>query len=314
MAKTSRIAATRDVLARIIQRLQTLFESIEIFLKKVSQILLRGTGIIICIGGLSATTGWLLASLNPDLLGPTWSLGVWLVIAGVFALVVGILALTSQYLLRIGMIGQYGILFFLLGAMVLMAGAFAVNLFILPWMAKLFTQFPNLGSILQSGFNTVQNGVNSTTSTVVNTGSDVCNKISNPFGGNNSCSTNSTPTVPSQKVPSLGVDDLLTKIGLPSIGTLGTLGLLFLSGAPLAPGCLIMGIVFLVAGVRPRSALLLLIAAAFLNLGGQFLLHLAFLGPLLGALLFLSLAWLGFSLWSPWKFSLFSRVIKSANA
>jgi hypothetical protein len=167
-------------------------------------------------------------------------------------------------------------------------------------MAKLFHQFPNLGTVLQNGYNTVQNGVNTTTNTVANTGIDACNAISNPFGGNNSCSTNSsTNVVPDQHVPSLGVDDLLAQIGLPSISALGTWGLIFLSGAPLAPGCLLMGIVFLIAGVRPRSALLLVILAAIVNLLGQFLLSTPFMGPFIGALLFLSLAWLGFRLWSP---------------
>ena len=195
-----------------------------------------------------------------------------------------------------------------------MAGAFAVNLFILPWMAKLFAQFPNLGAVLQSGYNTVQNGVNSSASTIANTGSSVCNTIANPFGGSSPCPTNSSTTVvPSQQVPSLSVDDLLRQIGLPSIATLGTLGMVFLSGAPLAPGCLLVGIVFLLAGVRPRFSLLLLIAMALLNLGSQFLLHLTFLGPFLGVLLYLALTWFGFTLWSPWKFSLLEKLLSSSE-
>lgn len=258
--------------------------------------------------------GWLLATLHPDPLGPTWSLSIWLVISGVFVLLLGIMALFAQNILRIGMIGQYGIIIFLLGALILMAGAVAVNLFIVPWMAKLFAQFPNLGEVLQNGYNTVQNGVNSTTSSVASTGSSVCNTLANPFGGGNPCSTSSsTAVVPSQQIPSLGIDDLLAKIGLPSVATLGTLGLVFLSGAPLAPGCLLIGFVFLLAGVRPRFSLLLLMAAALLNLGGQFLLHLTFLGPFLGVLLYLALAWFGFTLWSPWKFSLLEKLLPSVE-
>ncbi|QBD79455.1 hypothetical protein EPA93_27120 [Ktedonosporobacter rubrisoli] len=287
--------------ASSIRRLKNVFEAIETFLAKISRVLQRGTGLIICAGGLGALIGWLLVTVRPDPLGTAWSLGVWLVVIGAFILIVGILALATQYILRIGMIGQYGIIIFLLGALVLMAGALAVDLFILPWIARLFAQFPNLGSVLQSGYNTVQNGVNGTTSTIVNTGSDICNKIANPFGGNNPCPTSSAPVVPSQNVPSLSVDDVLARIGLPPISTLGALGVIFLSGAPLAPGCLLVGIAFLLAGVRPRSALFLLIVAALLNLGGQFLLHIAFLGPFLGVLLYLALAWFGFTLWSPWK-------------
>ncbi len=293
-----------------IRRVQMVLETIETFLKKVARLVQRATGLIICVGGICAIVGWLLATLHPDPLGPTWSLSIWLVIIGVFMLLLGILALFTQNILRIGALGMYSVIIFLLGALVLMAGAFAVNLFILPWMAKLFAQFPDLGTILQGGYNAVQHGINSSTSTIVNAGSAACNAIANPFGGGNPCSTSSTTTVvPSQQLPSLSVDDLLKQIGLPSIATLGTLGLAFLSGAPLAPGCLLLGIVFLFAGVRPRSSLLLLIIAALLNLGGQFLLHLTFLGPFLGILLYLSLAWFGFTLWSPWKFSLLERVL-----
>lgn len=315
MADTSSIAATKGAVIKGLRWLRTLFHTVEAVLNKISRILQQATGIIICLGGLCATAGWLLSTLRPDPLGSTWSLGIWFVIIGILLLVLGILALLSQHILRVGMIGQYGIIIFLLGAIVVMAGAFAIDLFILPWMAKLFADFPNLGSVLQNGYNTVQGGVNTATNQVANTGSSVCNAIANPFGGGNPCPTNTNANVvPNQQVPSLGVNDLLAKIGLPSVSSLGTLGLVFLSGAPLAPGCLLMSAVFLMAGVRPRSALLLVMLAAFLNLGGQFVLHVAFLGPFLGVLLFLSLAWLGFSLWSPWKFSLFGKILASEES
>jgi hypothetical protein len=314
MAKSFDLGSTRNSLATGIQRVKTLIETGEAFLRKVSQFLLRGTGIIICLGGICAMVGWLLATLHPDPLGATWSLSIWLVVVGVFALLVGVMALSVQYILRIGTIGMYSIIVFMLGALVMVAGAVAVNLFILPWMAKLFAEFPNLGTVLQGGYNTVQNGVNSSTSTVVNTGSSICKTLANPFGGGSSCSTSSsTNVVPSEQVPSLSVNDLLKQIGLPSLSTLGTLGLIFLSGAPLAPGCLLLGIVFFFAGVRPRFSLVLLIVAALLNLGGQFVLHLAFLGPFLGVLLYLALAWFGFTLWSPWKFSLLEKLLPSTE-
>lgn len=314
MERVSNVAVVHDTLVKFIQQLVVAFERIEAFLKKIPTILVKATGILICLGGLAATLGWLMSSAHPDPLGATWSLSIWLVITGVFVLVVGIIALSAQCILYIGTTGWYGVMIFLLGALVLIAGAAAVNLFILPWIAKLFALFPNLGSLLQNGYTTVQGGVNNAASTVVGTGSSICGKLASPFGGGGGCSSSSsTAVVPSQQVPSLGVDNLLGKIGLPSIATLGTLGLVFLSGAPLAPGCLIMGLVFLRAGVRPRSALLLLVGAAFLNLGGQFVLHITFLGPFLGTLLFLSLAWFGFSLWSPWKFSLFGGLLKSAH-
>jgi hypothetical protein len=312
MEKTFNLGKTGIALATGVQRVKTVVETIEAFLHKVSAFLLRGTGIIICIGGICAMVGWLLATLHPDPLGATWGLSIWLVVVGVFALLVGILALSAQYILRVGTVGMYSIIIFMLGALILIAGAFAVNLFVLPWMAKLFAEFPNLGTVLQGGYNTVQNGVNSSTSSAVNTGSNLCNTITNPFGGGNPCSTSSSTTVvPSEQVPALSVNDLLKQIGLPSISTLGTLGLVFLSGVPLAPGCLLIGIVFFCAGVRPRFSLLLLIVAALLSLGCQFLLHLAFLGPFLGILLYLALAWFGFTLWSPWKFPSLEKLLPS---
>lgn len=311
---TTTATTTRTRLARGIRRVKTTLEAVETLLKKASRFMQRVTGLIICIGGVCAIIGWLMATIHPDPLGPTWSLSIWLVIFGVFALLLGVMALATQNLLRIGVLGMYSVLFFLIGALVVMAGAFAVNLFILPWMAKLFAQFPDLGAILQNGYNAVQHGINSTTSTVTSTGSSICNTIASPFGGGGSCSTpTNTAVVPSQQLPSLSVDGLLKQIGLPSIATLGTLGLVFLSGAPLAPGCLLLGIVFLLAGVRPRSSLLLLILAAILNLGGQFVLHLSFLGPFLGVLLYLAIAWFGFTLWSPWKLSLLDRLLPAVD-
>lgn len=315
MSGTSRVATAKRTVVTVLRWLKMMFTTAEAVMNKVSRLLQQATGIIICLGGLCATAGWLLSTLRPDPLGPTWSLGIWLVIVGALLLVLGILALLSQHILRIGMLGQYGIIIFLLGAIVIVAGAFAIDLFVLPWMAKLFAEFPNLGSVLQSGYNSAQNGVNTATNQTASTGSSICNTVANPFGGGNPCPTNTNANVvPNQQVPALGVNDLLAKIGLPSVSSLGTLGLIFLSGAPLAPGCLLMAAVFLMAGVRPRSALLLVMLAAFLNLGGQFVLHVTFLGPFLGVLLFLSLAWLGFCLWSPWKISFVGKLLNSENA
>lgn len=316
MEKNAQLTKARESIGKGIWRVKTFLQMVESFLKKVSRFLQRTTGIIICLGGICATIGWLLATAHPDPLGPTWNLSIWLVIAGVFVLLLGIMALAMQHILRIGAIGMYSVLFFLIGALIVAAGAFVVDLFVLPWMAKLFADIPNLGAVLQNGYNTVQHGINSTTTSAANAGSTVCNAITSPFGGGGSCSTSSASTavVPNQQVPSLSVDDLLKQIGLPSIATLGTLGLVFLSGAPLAPGCLLAGIAFLFAGIRPRSSLLLVIFAALLNLGGQFLLHLTFLGPVLGVALYASLAWFGFSLWSPWKFSFLEKLFPAPKS
>src|SRR5260370_5882314 len=105
---------------------------------------MRGIGLIFCAGGLLATVGWLLAAANPYPLSPTWVPAVWLVIIGSLLLAVAMQALAFQYVTRLGMLGQCGLLIFLLGALVLAAGAFAIDLFILPWMLKVASQIPDL--------------------------------------------------------------------------------------------------------------------------------------------------------------------------
>ncbi len=313
-----------DTLTNSLRIIKAVIARIETFLNKVSQLIMRGIGLIFCIGGLLATVGWLLAVINTNPLSSTWSVAVWLVMIGVLLLILAMQALAFQYVLRLGMIGQYGLLIFLVGALVVVAGACAVDLFILPWMFKVASQIPDLSGQLQSAYNSVQSGTNTTVNSVANAGSSACNSVTSglssglsSLGGGNissSCSTSAASNpVPGQTVPSLSLNSLLASIGLPSIASLGSLGLVFLSGVFLAPGCLIMSVIFLAIGVKPRSALLLIIVSAFLNLVGQFALHVPFLGPVLGMLLFLSLAWLGFALWFSGKFSLFGTRLSVAS-
>ncbi len=291
--------ATMQTLSqRSLHSLRSWFNALEAFVRKVSSYFQRGVGVLFCVGGLLATIGWLLAAVHTDPLSPTWNPAVWLVMIGVFLLALGMQAMYFQHMLRLGILGQYGLMIFLFGTLILLAGTCAVDFFILPWIFKLISKIPDLSSQLQGMYNTVQQGTNSATSTIVNTGTNVCNTITSniPFiGGSSSCSSTTTPTVPSETVPTIG--SLLTSAGLPSLTTLSTLGLLSMSGVLLVPGCLLMGLVFLVAGVQPRSALLLVIIGSLLNLLGQFVIHVAFLSPLLQALLFISLAWFGISLW-----------------
>ncbi|GCE13384.1 hypothetical protein [Tengunoibacter tsumagoiensis] len=321
MEKPLSTAGLQDTVVHGIHLVGTFFSRLEKLLRWVSRLILRVTGLLICVGGVLSTVGWLLAAVHTDPLSPTWSVAVWLVISGVIFLVFGFLALYAQYMLRIGSVGQFGLLVFLLGALVLIAGTCAVDLFILPWLFKVVSQLPDLAPQLQGMYNTVQNGTNTAastvingtntaTSTVTNGTTSACNTVTQnlPFGGSSlSCPSASSPTVPSGSVPSVTVptiSSLLASIGLPPLPLLGTLGLMLMSGALLAPGCLLLGLIFLVADVRPRSALLLMICCALLNLLGQFFLHIPFLGQLSGVILFISLAWLGFALWAPGKLKL----------
>lgn len=285
--------------------LRTIFSAINRFLTSVARFASRLTGALIALGGLCAILGWLLVRANPQPLAPTWLPALWLVTIGIVLLMVGMLALYTKHILRTGVIGQYGLLLFLFGAVILIGGAWAIDGFILPSMFKLINQIPNLGAPLQSALNSTSSGVNTATSTVTQTGSTICNTITGPFGqviNPPNCST-SAPSVPQTNVPTLDgptlINGLFATLGLPPLSALGTLGFIFLSGAPLALGCLALAFAFLVAGQKPRSALMLVIICSILNLGGQFLVNLSFLGSWSGILLYLALTWLGVTLWFP---------------
>ena len=224
-----------------------------------------------------------------------------MVVIGALLIVVGMGGLYIQHVLRAGTAGWVGFIVLAVGALALAAGATTIDVFLLPTLFKLVNQIPNVGAQIQSAYNQVQQGVNTVTSTTVNTGSNACNTVAGVFG--QSCGSTTAPAVPSATVPVSDaptfVNDLLVLLGFPSLATLGIWGLSFLSGASLAPGCLLLSLVFLFAGLRPRSALVLVAVCAVLNLGGQFLLPFAFLRHLSGLLLFLSMAWLGVRLWFP---------------
>lgn len=291
------LEAAWRVLRSILSKVHALMESVARFASRL-------TGAFLALGGLCAILGWVLVRVNPQPLAPTWLPALWLVTLGIVLLLLGMLALYVKNVLRAGVVGSYGLLFFLLGAVVLIGGAWAIDGFILPSMYKLIDQIPNLGAPLQSALNTTTSGVNTTTSTVTQTGSTVCNTITSPFGQviHTNCST-SAPGVPQTNVPTLDgptlINGLFAKLGLPPLSVLATLGLIFLSGAPLALGCLVLALAFLLAGQKPRSALLLVIICSIVNLGGQFLVNLAFLGSWSGIVLYLSLLWLGLTLWFP---------------
>jgi hypothetical protein len=214
----------------------------------------------------------------------------------------------------------------MLGTLVLVTGAATLDIFILPWMFKLIGELSGLNGQMQTSINHAMSGLNSATSSLGNNMGNACkNALSTQVS--QICSSTSAPSIPHMNLPSINgqstVNKLLSEIGLAQLDTLKIWGLAFLSGAPLALGCLLLGLTFLRAGLKSHKALLILICCAFLNLGstlpilgilfpsllggllvhlGSFLLsHASFLDSASGVLLFLSIAWLGFTLWSPWK-------------
>ncbi len=257
-------------------------------LQALSQASVRLSGILLFLGGLIATGGYMEASLNPSPLAATWVPSNWIVILGVLILVTGMFGLYLQYILRPGIFGMTGAMMLMLGTLVLVTGAATLDIFLLPWMFKLIGTLSGLTDPIQTTINQIMPGMNGA-------------------------------TINGQSM----VNTLLSAVGLAQLDTLKIWGLAFLSGAPLAPGCLLLSFTFLHAGLKSPKALVILICCAFLSLsstlpllallfpsllGGllvtlsHFLLSRAsFLGSASAVLLFLSIAWLGLTLWFPWK-------------
>lgn len=286
----------------------------------LSQASVRISGILLFLGGLIATGGYVVALLNSSPQAPTWVPSSWIVILGVLMLVTGMLGLYLQYLLRPGIIGGFGAMMLMLGTLILVTGVTTIDIFILPWMFKLIGELSGLNSQVQTAINQAMLAINSATSSVGNVMGNGC-KLAGQI-----CSSTSVPSLPHATLPSINsqslVNKLLSAIGLASLDTLKICGLALLSGTPLSLGCLLLSLTFLRAGLKSRMALLIIICCAFLNLttllpilgilfpnflggllanlSGFFLSHLPFLDSFSGVLLFLSLAWLGFTLWWPW--------------
>jgi len=287
----------------------------------LSQASLRISGMLLFLGGLIATGGYVTALLHPSPQTPTWVPSSWVVILGVLVLVAGIFGLYLQYLLRPGIIGRMGMMTLLLGTLVLVTGVATVDIFLLPWMFKLIGELSGLNDQMQTVVNQAIPGITKATSSISNVIGDGCKLVGQV------CSPTPVPSIPRTVLPSINgqfmVNKLLSGIGLASLDTLQICGLSFLSGIPLSLGCLLLGLTFLRAELKSRTALLILICCAFFNLvimlftlailfpslfskslenlRNFFLSHLPLFDTFSGVLLFLSLTWLGFTLWFPWK-------------
>jgi hypothetical protein len=290
------------------------FSSIYWSLQALSQASVRLSGILLFFGGLIATGGYVEASLNPSPLAVTWVPSSWTVILGVLILVTGMFDLYLQYILRPGIFGRAGAMMLILGTLVLVTGAATLDIFILPWMFKLIGALSGLNGQTQTAINQAMSGMNGAT---IN-GQSMVNQLLFAVGLAQLDTLNGA-TINGQSI----VNQLLSAMGLAQLDILKFWGLAFLSGAPLAPGCLLLSFTFLHAGLKSSKTLVILICCAFLSLGSTlpilallfpsllggllvtmsnfFLSHASFLDSVSGVLLFLSIAWLGFTLWFPWK-------------
>ncbi len=261
--------------------------------RRVEQLWQRSAGVLLLAGGVLATVGWLTASITQNPLSGAWTSGVWEVIVGAVLVLLGMMGLYAQHMLRAGMVGLYGLLFLFGGTLLLIVGAAAVDLILLPKLFQAISHAPDLTSQVQN----VVNGAQQAANTVSTGGSTACNAVANFFGAGNCTSSPSQSTVPSVTIPPLNgatfFNGLLSLMGLPTLAGLGSLGLSLLSGAFLAPGCLILAVSLLWAGFRPRWAMLGLMGAALLSLASQFGLKVPFVGHSGGVLFFLAVAIFG---------------------
>jgi hypothetical protein len=193
-------------------------------------------------------------------------------------------------------------------------------------MFKLIGTLSGLNGQIQTAINQAMSGMNGTTPNIGSALSSVCKSTLGTMIGS-PCNSTSALSIPHAALPPINgqsmVNQLLAAVGLAQLDTLKIWGLAFLSGAPLAPGCLLLSFTFLHAGLKSSKALVILICCAFLSLGSTlpilallfpsllggllvtlshfFLSRAPFLSSASTILLFLSIAWLGFTIWFPWK-------------
>ena len=273
-----------------------------------SRMLLRISGIILSVGALVAVGGWLFASLNPHPLAASWAPSILAVFAGTIIVVVGMWLLYIEHFMQAGLIGRIGAYVLTIGALILIVVVGAIDLVFLPALAHMTTAIPSLTAPIQTALNTTIGGINSSLSTItsgLNTVGAGLGKAASIFSSGSSGFSISAPTVPSVSIPNVDgnflVATFLSVVGLPPLSNLGSWGLGFVSGAPLALGSLLLGVAFLRINVPYRSALRILIVCAALNLLFLFFVHIAFFTTVTSLLIFPALAWFGITLWFPWK-------------
>lgn len=271
----------------------------------------RFSGYLLLIGGALAAFGWLTVSVSRDPLSSAWTSGVWAVIVGACLIVMGMMGLYAQHALRAGMIGLYGLLFLFGGTVLLIAGAGVVDLVLLPKLFAAVSKVPNLTAQLQNVVNGASQGINTASNSVTSGSISACNAVGNFFGAGN-CTSSPPPSspVPSVTIPPVNgptlVNGLLGLMGLPTLAALGGLGLALLSGAFLAPGCLVLAAALLWAGFRPRWPMLAVMGVSVLSLLSLLGLRLPLIGASGGVLFYFAVAGFGALLSFPgrWRITL----------
>ncbi len=248
---------------------------------------LRFGGALMILGCLLAAGGEIMNALNPDPLNSSWQLSLGLIVVGTLLLLSGLTTFSSVSP-KINGMGFIGTSFMQLGGFLLMVGTIALDWIIIPLLLNLA--------------NTIAVSINQPTSQAQGTLNKVITTINNLGGGLlQKLFPKSTPKIAEVHLPQVNgitiVNQALAHQHLPTLDKLQWWGHFCLSGTPLAPGCLILGLALPSDGytLSPR---LLLIVFSLLHLLCQFFpvvplwgANLTFVGMLL------ALIWLGVSAW-----------------
>jgi hypothetical protein len=193
---------------------------------------------------------------------------------------------------KITLLGLLGSALLFLGGLLTIVGSIAVNMVVLPMLLGMATSIATVinapGAAAQTATNTVTSGLNTFT-----------NGAANLFG-----QSSNQASIPAVNVPTVDGLDLVNKmlagLHLPTVAQIGQWGHVLSSGGLLTAGCLLLGFSLLRANSFPKTTCYILMAAAGLNLVGQFFsLMLPVVATLTGVLLFIALIWLGTSILLP---------------
>lgn len=245
-----------------------------------------GTAMLI-IGALLAMLGEIFNLWNNDPATGGWFLSMSIVVIGVLLLTHGISTYT-QLSEEINFFGVISSGLISLSGTLTVVGIIAINIIILPLLlglAAIITQATNATGVAQNAADTLTSSLNTLKNTILNA-----------LGGH----TNNS-AIPSVHLPDLNglniVNQLLDKLHFPSLAAISQWGHFFFSGGLLTIGCLLLGLSLLQMQSLHHTTILILIAAAILNLLGQLCaLLLPVTATITGILFFATLAWLGISI------------------
>jgi hypothetical protein len=247
----------------------------------------RFVAVLIVLGCLLAAAGEVVNASNMDVLSSSWRFSLGLIVVGTFILLLGLSPLASME----DQVGEYGFAgchLLVLGGLLLIIGTVALDWIILPFLLSLAN---TIAATINGPATSTQDALNKVISSINSLGGSILQKLL----------PGATPHIPSAHIPRASGIDLVNKalieLHFPTIDRLTWWGHFSLSGGPLAVGCLILGLALPRKYTSPIPALLLIVFA-LLNVLSQFVTVIPpYIGNITAIVLFLTLAWLGVSVW-----------------